>query len=98
MAKVFVRKGGNGVADGTEVVDDGKALDAQTLLHQRRADHPRIVGELQDFAADRAGERQGKLIRQIDLLAPAELLPRELEAGMIGRVKLDGLTERNDPT
>jgi hypothetical protein len=34
------------MGDGAEVVDDGQALDADSLAEPRRLDHPRIVGQL----------------------------------------------------
>src|SRR4029079_8510562 len=68
----------------------------QPLLHQRRSDHPRIVGELQHFAADRTGEGQREFLGKLDLRAPAELLPGELETAMLRGLERDRLAKRHD--
>ena len=52
-AELVVRQRCDGMGDRPEIVDDGEAVDAEPLLHQVRPDHPRVVRELQDFAADR---------------------------------------------
>src|SRR5207248_10991513 len=44
------------VRDRSEIVDDRVELDAELWTHERRPDHPRIVGELEQFAADWTGE------------------------------------------
>ena len=93
---MLIGQGRDGVSDRAEVVDDHEAVDPQSLLHQRRADHPRVVGELEDVAADGTGEGQGKLVWKVRPCAPAEFLPCELEAAMLGCLERDGFAERGD--
>src|SRR6476660_8388251 len=97
MAEMFVRKRSHRISDRAKVVDDDVAVDAETLLDQRRADDPRIVGQLQHLAADRACEGDRELIGETAVLAP-ELLPGELEAAMLGGLERYRLAERDDTT
>ena len=54
----------NRVADRTEIVDQRETIEAEPLADHRRPDDPRIVGELQHFARDRAGYGDGSVARQ----------------------------------
>ncbi len=98
MAELVVGQSCDGVSDRAEIIDDDVAVDVQPLLDQGRTDHPGIVGQLQDFAADGPGEGERQLIGQIDLLAFAELLPGELEARVLGRLQSQRLVEREHAT
>ena len=79
-----------------EVIDDLILGNAEPLFHQGRADHPRIIGEFEQLAADRPGEGHAQRIRQVDPGDPAEFLPRDLEAGMVGGLQGYRLAEGND--
>ena len=62
MQEMLLRERRNRIGDRPEVVDDDIAVDAEPLLDQRRTDNPRIVGELQHLAADRAGKGNRQLV------------------------------------
>src|SRR5215203_5041086 len=80
-----------------EIVDDGETVDAQPLLHQIGPDHPRIVGQFEDLATHRAGKSDRQLVREIDTGLPAEVLPGELEARMIGGLERNRFAKRDNP-
>src|SRR3954453_9294288 len=94
--ELILWKGGHGMSDSTEIIDDGVAVDAEPLLHQSLPDHPRIVGELEHLSANRPGEGHRQLGRQIDPLPPPELLPGGLEARMLRSLELHRFAERDD--
>ncbi len=74
-------------------IDQHMAIDAQLLADQRRADDPRIVGEADDFAARRPGNRNRDRARQTALTL-GEVLPRGLKARMILGVQSGCFAER----
>ncbi len=86
----------DGVADRGKVIDDDEPLDAELLLHQGRSDHPRVVGELEQLAADRSRERDRQLLRQRTVDPPAELLPGMLEARELAGLDGDWLAKLRD--
>ena len=55
---------------GPEVIDDGVAFDPQALFDQGWPDHPRVVGELQEVAADRARKSDRKLVGLLAITSP----------------------------
>ena len=65
VAEIVVGKRRDGISDRAEIVDHRIAVDVQPLLDQRGTDHPRIVGQLEHFAADRPGEGDGELVRKV---------------------------------
>ncbi len=72
---------GDCMSDRLEVVDDHEALDTELFLHQRRADDPRIVGELEHVAAHGPSEGDRQLVGKRVLDSAPEFLPGMLEAG-----------------
>src|ERR1700745_3366587 len=64
MEEIFVGQRRDGIADSTEIVDDNVAIDAEGLLNQGRTNHPGIVGELEDLAADGTGKGYGEFLWQ----------------------------------
>jgi len=84
---MFGTGSGHRMTDRTEIVDHGIALGAQLFRDQRGADHPGVVGETDDFAADRSCNRDGYGLGQRAALHLGEVLPRGLEAGMVAGVE-----------
>jgi hypothetical protein len=88
----------DGVANRREIVDHRPGLGAQPLRDQRRADDPRIVGELDHLAADRGGHRDRRGLGQGASQRLAESLPGELQARMLGDLLRYRLADRDDAT
>src|SRR5258708_1067341 len=96
MAEMLIAERGDGMADRTEIVDDGKPAGPQPLLDEIGPGDPRVVGQLEDLAADRPGKGDRELVGKVDPSAAAEFLPGELEARMVGGPERHRLTQRGD--
>src|SRR5688500_4182520 len=97
MGEMLVAELGDGVGDGAEIVDQGVALGAQPERDGGGADHPGLVGQLEQFALGRSGHGDpgggGKRTAE----RGAERLPGGLQAGMLRRLEGAFLAEPNDP-
>lgn len=85
-----------GMADRAEIVDQDELVHLEALAHQRRADDPGIVGQLDQVAADRRGHGNGGRAGHGAIKGRAERLPRSLQAGIFGGLQGRGLAERDD--
>ena len=81
--KCSPREGRDRISNRAEIIDNGEAVDSQSLFHQGRADDPGVVGKFQYFAANGASECHAQLRREVDALASSELLPSKLKAAML---------------
>ena len=81
----------NRVADRTEIIDQRETIEAEPLADHRRPNDPRIVGELQHLARDRAGYGDGSVARQRAPQLITESRPCGLQACMLDSLERDSL-------
>ncbi len=72
VAHMFRTDANDRMTDRTEIIDQGNAVDAESRADHRWTDDPRIVGKLQHFACDRAGDRYSRSARE----RPPQLLTK----------------------
>jgi hypothetical protein len=84
------------MSDGAEIVDQSDPVDAEPVANLRGPDDPRIVGQLQYVAHDRAGDGNRCGARQGTSQQLAERFPSDLQTRMRVRPKSGNITEARD--
>ena len=83
MDELVLARPRNRMGDRLEIVDDRVILDPQFFLHEGGPDDPRVVGEADNFAADRTGNRHRHARGQRAAHAVAVIFPGGLETGVV---------------
>src|SRR5215475_8984556 len=96
MVKMLAPDLNHGMAHRAKIIDQGNLVDSKPLGDHRRPDDPGVIGELQHFASDGAGDGYccGAWQSTSELLA--EGLPCGLQACMVLGLESDRLAEALD--
>ena len=84
MLEMFRAKLRDGMADRAEIIDQRVIVQPELLVDQRGTDDPGIVGELDHLARDGTRDRNACGAGQRPPQGLGEMLPRGLQAGMVG--------------
>src|SRR3546814_17137590 len=85
MDEFVVGKLCNRMADRAEIVDQHPIIDLEPLVDQRRADDPRIVGELDQLIVDRRGDRDPRGAGKRPAKLTLRGAPREMKVALLNR-------------
>src|SRR4029078_13408279 len=91
MGQMLLTDTNHRVADRPEIIDQRETIEAEPLADHRRPNDPRVVGELQHFAGDRAGDRDAGGARQGAPQLMTETRPCGLQACVLDGPERDRL-------